>query len=795
MRPVTTLRLLLGTIRHSIEGADGPPLAWTLRRYRPDQAPRDVVAGLTVTALIIPLAIGYAGVAGLPPEMGLYASLAPLVAYAIFGSGRRLIVGPDASTAALIGVTIAPLAAAADDRVRIASALGLVVAGLFVAMRLGRMGFLADLLSRPILVGYMAGVGVTVAAGQVAKMAGGPAIADGLGVLTRIEWRSSDAAAVAEAVGIAFRQSGADFLSLAIGVGAVVAMLIGRRFLPRFPVALVVMLVGMSLSYVAGLQARGVQVLGPVPAGLGSLGIPFATPTELFALLPGAIGLAIMSFADTAVTGRSFAAKHGERTDPDRELVALAAADAAGALTGGYPVSSSPSRTSAAEAAGSTSQATGLVAAAGVAVVLLLFTTPLSYLPIPVLGGVIFVSVLGLIDIRGLRAIWRLRPSEGLIGIVTMGGVIIYGTLVGVAIAVLLATLNIVRRSASPDLAEEGRLPDGSWHDLSRDATARRVSGVLTLRMAGPLFFANATGLQARVRSVVASRPDVQAVVLDLAATSDVDVTGGDALRELRAELARHDRRLAVAQPMGRVRDQLRTYDLEALMDPTAGTRGTVDQVVAGLGLDPATMAPDEGRGTAGAPAPGGGLLDLVPPGVIPAGQERLVVRIVVGGVAVIAGAVLLGALLGWMLQTAPGGTGTVPDLVGMSLEDGSAAADDAGFTLGDPIDVRRDDVPEGTIVDQDPPAGTIADLGAEIQPLVSTGRQLVVVPEVIGLREAEAIAQLAAAGLTVGRASTAADPVAPVGTVIATIPAPGTSVAVGTSVGLVVSTGPAASP
>ncbi|MCJ7710485.1 MAG: SulP family inorganic anion transporter, partial [Chloroflexi bacterium] len=204
------LRNLLDRARLAIEGPEGPAIAWTLRGYRPSQLSGDVISGLTVAALIVPLSIGYAGVAGLPPEVGLYASMVPLAAYAIFGSARQVIVGPDASTAALIAATIAPLAVVSDDRVRLAGVLALMVAAVFVVMRLGRMGFLADFLSRPILVGYMTGVGVTVAVGQVEKIAGGSAIADAIAVLSGIDWSGADPRAVADALLIAVRGSGAD---------------------------------------------------------------------------------------------------------------------------------------------------------------------------------------------------------------------------------------------------------------------------------------------------------------------------------------------------------------------------------------------------------------------------------------------------------------------------------------------------------------------------------------------------------------------------------------------------------
>ena len=827
----TTLRTAAGRLRLAIEGPDGPPIAWTMRRYRPDQVRGDVIAGLTVAALIVPLSIGYAGVAGLPPENGLYASMLPLIAYAMFGSGRRVIVGPDASSAALIAATIAPLAAVSDDRVRLAGVLGLMVASLFVVMRLGRMGFLADFLSRPILIGYLAGVGITVVAGQVEKILGGPAITEGIGVLAHIDWSTADAAAVRDALSIAVTDSGAELISAALGGAVIVAMLFGRRYLPRVPMALVAMIVSLIASAVFDLQSHGVQILGPVPSGLPAVGVPLATPTELLGLLPGAVGLAILTFADTAATGRSFARRHGERTDANRELVALAAADAAGSLTGGYPVSSSPSRTSAAENAGSTTQMSGVVAFGAVAVVLVLLTGPLSYLPTPALGGVILVSVLGLIDLPSIANISRLKASEGLIALITMTGVILYGTLIGVMLAVLLAALNIVRRAAWPHVVEEGRLRTGLWRDLERSAGSR-VAGVAVVRFSGPLFFANAAALDAHIRELVAERPSVSIVVIDLGPVADIDVTAGDTLRQIADDLARNGRRLAVALPLGPVRDELRSYGLADLMEPTGGTHGSVDDAIRGLGLDPAVIEPagslagtagevDTGAGPddGGAPAseeagsdeveapvsvaaaavPVAGtapsLDEPAPSGAPqPAGSDRLALQ--VGGVvaAIVIAAVVLGAVLGaWT----GGGTvaSTVPNLIGMSLSRATTAATDAGFVLESPVYVARDDRPEGTVVAQTPTAGTAADEGDSIFPIVSTRRQLVSVPDVIGMPEAQAIATLTGAGLSVTRGDTVADTSVPAGTVVSTDPAPGVEVAAGAVVRYAVATGPGPGP
>ncbi len=791
MPGVSSVRAFLVRLRNGIEGPEGPPIAWTLRGYRASQRTGDIVAGLTVAALIVPLSIGYAGVAGLPPEAGLYASLAPLLLYAIFGSARRLVIGPDASTAALIGATLIPLAATSDDRVRLASMLGLIVAAVFVAMRLGRMGFLADFLSRPILVGYLTGVGITVAVGQVEKILGGPAISDAFSVLARIDWIGADPRAVIDAVSLAVTASGAELLSLVIGGSVVAAMLVARRVAPRIPIALLAMIVALIASAAFDLQALGVTVLGPVASGLPSISMPYATPTELVGLIPGALGLAVLSFADTTVTGRSFAARHGERTDANRELVALAAADAAGGVTGGYPVSSSPSRTSAAEAAGSTSQMTGVIAAAAVAVVLVLLTGPLAYLPIPALGGVILVAVLGLIDVVGIRSIWALKRSEGLIALTAVGGVILYGTLTGVVIAVLLAALNIVRRSAWPEIVEEGRLPDGKWRDPERSDAAVQVEGVLVLRFGGPLFFANVGALEARIREAVASRPGIRVVILDLAATADIDLSAGQALSGVAESLERDGRRLAVAEPIGRVRDELRAYGLERLMAPSGGTHGSVDAVIVGAGLDPLRPMREPTPQPAAPTPPDAD----VPSETTRTSADRVAWQTVGGAaVAVVLAVGIAAVLAAWGLGpgTAPN---EAPNLIGMSLERASAAAEDAGFELAPPIYTHRADRPENTVVDQVPAPGTPMDAGSAIQPIVGTGRQLVIVPDVIGQTEAQAIATLTASGLTVRRTGTVEDDSVPAGSLVATTPAAGTSVGSGTVVSYEVSSGPAATP
>jgi SulP family sulfate permease len=783
------LRGVIGTLVSAIEGHGGQPLAWTLRGYGPALLRGDLVAGFTVASLIVPLSIGYASVAGLPPEVGLYASFLPLFAYAVFGSSRTLIVGPDASTAALIGATIAPLAVAADERTRLAAMLGLMVAAVFLAMRLARLGFLADFLSRPILVGYLTGVGITVALSQVEKILGGPAFALTAGVLGGIDWSAANPTAVVDAITIAVRSGGVNAWSIAVGVTVIAVIYLGRRLAPRLPIALMAIIGALVASAVLDLSAKGVDVLGPVPSGLPPLGLPGATLGEFVALIPGALGLAVLSFADTSATGRSFAARRGDQTDANRELVALSVADAAAGLSSGYPISSSPSRTAASEAAGGQSQMVSIIAGLTLAVVLVLFTKPLAYLPTPALGAVILMSVWGLIDVREIRRIWSLRRSEGIIALLAVGGVVLYGTLVGVGFAVLLAALNIVRRAAWPQIAELGRTPDGSWRDLERRAGRERVRGAVVVRFSGPLFFANASALAVRVRELLETRPDAQAVVIDLEPTADVDLTAGNEIRNLAAELSRTGHRLAVAGPMGRVRDEIRAYGLDELMAPTGGIRGSVDEALLGLGIDPTQAPPDV------APGPAAAETAPAPPGVIAAAIGNLPVRVIGIGIVVILAAGVLATLLASQGLGPKVGPREVPNLVGLSLDRASIAVSDAGFELGSSVYVRSTTWPEGTVVEQDPEAGTLADAGSKITPYVSTGRQRVLVPDVIGLPEAEAIAELTGDGLVVRRGGSAYDPDVPAGDVVATSPGPGTQVATGTTITYTVSGGPEQKP
>ena len=785
-------------LRSRIDASD-PPLAWTLRPYPRTALGGDVLAGITVAALIIPLSIGYAQVAGLPPEAGLYASLVPLIAYAILGSARRLIVGPDSATAALVAAAIIPLASAPDERMRLASALALLVALCFVAMRLASLSFIADFLSRPILVGYMTGVGISVAVDQIPKILGESPLRDVLTVLAGADITGVGPSAFFEALGLAISGASIDLPSLAIGGLVFAAIMVGDRVLPGIPIALPALVVALVVSTVLGLPSGGMLILGPVPAGLPPVALPLVSFDEAFALLPGALGIALLSFADTALTGRSFAARHQERTNPDRELVALAAADLGASVTSGYPISSSPSRTAAAEAAGAQTQLTSIVAAVAVALLLIFLTGPLAGLPIPALGAVVLSAALRYIDLDGVRRIWRLERAEGVIAVATLVGVILYGTLAGVGIAVLLAAVNVFRRAATPTIEELGRLPGTTTYTaIVRDPSAERLDGVLVVRYTGPLFFATVGGFAAGVRQLLIDRPDARRVVVDAAPIVDLDLTAADGLRSLSRELRRQDIELALARPAGHLRARLETFGLAALAPGADARDRVIDAVVGGASV--ASIDDVAGDGTDEDPT------DAGIEGVSPTSERSGAVEgdALTGptrrrwSFGVLALAMLIVAALGYAIWTgeqsdAPAGSVPAPNLIGLSLDRARSATDAAGLLLGEPEPIQTTSLAEGTVVAQEPDPGTILEAGATITPSVATSRGLVQVPDVTGAREAEAIVALTTSGLRVGTTRSVADPDTPAGVVMSTEPAAGRPVAVDSTVVLIVSSGPPA--
>ena len=525
----------------------------TLRSYRRAWLPRDLTAGIVLTALLIPAGMGYAEASGLPAIYGLYATIVPLVVYALVGPSRILVLGPDSSLAPLIAAAILPLAAGSEaEAVALAGMLAILSGLLCVLAGLARFGFIADLLSKPVRYGYMNGIALTVLVSQLPKLFGFSVDADGL-----IPEARAFVQGVAEGETI--------LAALLIGVACLAVILGFKRWRPKVPGVLVAVVGATAVVGVFGLAERyGLSVVGPLPKGLPSFQLPRVPAGDLGALVAGAIGIALVSFADTSVLSRTFAIRGGYRVNPNQELVALGAANTAAGLFQGFSVSSSSSRTPVAEAAGARTQLTGLVGAGLIALLLLFFPNLLRNLPNSALAAVVITAAIGLIEAKGVRKLYRVRKAEFALSIACFLGVALLGVIEGIFTAIALALLDFIRRAWRPHDAVLGRVDDlKGYHDVTRYPDAKRIPGLVLFRWDAPLFFANAEQFADRVRQVIASSTTpVRWVVVASEPITDLDTTAADALRDLDAELAGEGVDLRFAEMKDPVKDRLKRYAL-----------------------------------------------------------------------------------------------------------------------------------------------------------------------------------------------------------------------------------------
>jgi high affinity sulfate transporter 1 len=552
----------------------------TLRSYQRSWLPRDVVAGVVLTALLVPAGMGYAEASGLPAIYGLYATIVPLVIYAIVGPSRILVLGPDSSLAPLIAAAILPLAAGNEgEAVALAGMLAIFSGALCVLAGLARFGFIAELLSKPVRYGYMNGIALTVLLSQLPKLFGFSVDAEGV-----------IAEARAFARGVADGET--NTVALVIGVACLLVILGFRRWRPQIPGVLVAVVGATVAVGVFGLAERyDLSVVGPLPKGLPSFEIPSVSFDHLQALVAGAVGIALVSFADTSVLSRTFAIRGGYRVDPNQELVALGAANVAAGFFQGFSVSSSSSRTPVAEAAGAKSQATGLVGALAIALMLLLFPNVVRNLPDSALAAVVITAAIGLIEAAGVRKLYRVHRTEFALSIACFLGVAVLGVIEGIFIAVALSLLNFIRRAWRPHHAVLGRADDvKGYHDVTRYPDARRVPGLVLFRWDAPLFFANAEEFADEVRQAIASSPTpVRWVVVAAEPITDLDTTAADVLKEVDGELAAQGIDLRFAEMKDPVKDRLKRYALfERFGDdhfyPTIGA--AVGAYVDAMGVD-----------------------------------------------------------------------------------------------------------------------------------------------------------------------------------------------------------------
>ncbi len=519
-------------------GQFAPGLA-RLLRYRRSDIPHDLRAGLSVAAVALPVGVAYAQLAGFSPVVGLYASILPLVAYAIFGTSRQLVVGPDAATCALVAAAVTPLAAGDADLYLSLSITLAFTAGLFcIAASFLKLGALADFLSRPILVGFLNGIALHILLGQFDKVVGFQIDATGL---------------LMKAVTYVQNFGSTHWVTVSIALGAFAIMIVTDRWLPKLPSALVTIVLATVVVAAFGLDARGVAVVGSVPAGLPDLHFPTFPPELLRQIFTAAAGIALVSFSSMMVTARSFAVKNRYEIDVDREFAALGAANIAAAVSQGFAVSGADSRTAMADSADGRTQVTGLVAAATIAIVLLLLTGPLAYVPVAALGAVLVRASVSLMDLEALRWFWRVNRQEFAISLVVTLGVIWVGAIEAILLAVALALLRFVRLTARPLVEVLGEVPGyPGFHSTARHADARTTPGLVLFRFNGPVVFFTANYFKRTALAAVESHePGVRWLVVDMLPLTSFDITGMQSARELYEELRRRGIELVAAGRLG----------------------------------------------------------------------------------------------------------------------------------------------------------------------------------------------------------------------------------------------------
>jgi high affinity sulfate transporter 1 len=523
-----------------------------LRRHRGAGLRRDVVAGVVLAALLVPQGMAYAALAGVPPVTGLYATLVPLGVYFLFGPSRILVLGPDSAVSPLVAAAIVPLAAAGDtsERIALAGLLAILVGALMLAGGLARFGFVTELLSMPVRLGYLMGIAVTVIVSQLPKLFGFSVESESFLLGVRDFVRGLD------------ETNGA---ALAIGAGSL-ALIVGlRRLAPAVPGVFLAVVVATAAVAALGL-ADDVPVVGDVPAGLPAFGVPDVAFDDLKRLLPAAVGIAFVAFADTSVLSRSYAARLRQDVDQNQELAVLGVANIATGFFQGFPVSTSGSRTAVAEDVGARSQVAGLVGAAVLGVLLIVGTGLVHDLPQSCLAAIVIVAVLGLIDVAAARRLLRWRRSEFLLLLVAFAGVAVLGVLWGVGVAIAVSLLSFIRRAWRPHDAVLGRVDNlKGYHDTERHPDARLVPGLVLYRFDAPLFFANADGFRERIRALARSG-HVTRIVVAAEPITDVDATAAETLRALHDELDGLGIELAFAELKDPVRDRLRRYGVEQMI-------------------------------------------------------------------------------------------------------------------------------------------------------------------------------------------------------------------------------------
>jgi high affinity sulfate transporter 1 len=547
--------------------------------YRRAWLPRDVIAGLVLASLLVPQGMAYAELAGLPAITGLYTSVLCLLAYAICGPSRILVLGPDSSLGPMIAATVLPLVAADGDpstAVAYASVLALMVGALMLVGARAGLGFIADLLSKPTQIGYMNGLALTIFVGQLPKLFGFSVDADNL---------------VGDTVGFVQGVAGGEAVPAAVAVGlfTLAIMVVLGRLLPAIPAVLAGVVAAIGAVVVFDLGAKGVSLVGVLPSGLPPFTIPRAELADLPLLFAGALAIAVVSLADTISTSSAFATRTGQEVRANQEMVGIGAANVAAGLFTGFPVSTSGSRTAVAERAGSRTQLTGVVGAGVILVMLVLLPWLLQNLPQPALAAIVILASVSLADIPATRRLWRQRRAEFGVMLAAFLGVALLGVLPGIVIAVGLSIANVFRRVWAPYRTTLGDVPGvAGYHDVRMYPDAEQVPGLVIYRFDAPLIFANATTFREEVRHLARIEPRPVWIVIAAEPMTDVDTTAADMLDEVDRELEQAGIHLVFAEMKDAVRQKIATYGVDWLAQddafyPTIGTAVKAYREAAGL--------------------------------------------------------------------------------------------------------------------------------------------------------------------------------------------------------------------
>lgn len=510
-----------------------------LLQYRREWFRHDLQAGVSVAAIQIPIAIAYAQIVGLPPQYGLYACILPMMVYALIGSSRQLMVGPDAATCAMVAGAIAPLAMGDPARLAQLSVIVTILVGLMlIGAGLARAGFIASFFSRPILIGYLNGIGLSLWAGQLGKVLGFQIEGNGF---------------ILSLINLLHRLGEIHWLTLLIGVAGLSLLIWLPRRYPRLPAPLVTVAVATLVTWLFSLDRFGVATLGTVPAGIPELAWPHTNLEEMKSLLRDALGIATVSFCSAMLTARSFAARHGYTINANHEFLALGVTNIAAGVSQGFAVSGADSRTAVNDMVGGKSQLVGIIAALVIALILLVFTTPMAWIPQAVLGAVLLMAGWGLIDVQSLKKIYKLSRFEFWLCILTTVGVLGAGVLPGIIIAVTLAILRLLYSIYQPTDAVLGWVPGIEGQvDIHRYKDARTVKGLVVYRFDDAILFFNADYFKMRLLDAVQREEQPRAVLFDAEAVSSIDVSGIVTLREVRDTLKARGIYFGIARARGR---------------------------------------------------------------------------------------------------------------------------------------------------------------------------------------------------------------------------------------------------